>query len=200
MSSVKRNLKISSNLLLWITWRKRSEASHLSSLTFFKPEFMSLASPHPLWSTAGSNPYEVSKAIQQARLLSGRYRTESLCSHWSNNREGWCQGTHCQNQIENLEHILLFCPSYESLRERHHHLWMTCKCQVTRDLLKSIFSCEPAYSIQLLLDCSPLSNVILAVQEHGASIHQNIFKMTRTYCYAVHRQRLKMLGRWKYFS
>ena len=31
----------------------RSEAKPLSSLQFFRPEFMSLASPHPLWTTAG---------------------------------------------------------------------------------------------------------------------------------------------------
>ena len=76
-------------------WEKtlRLEASCLPSLSIFKPEFMSLSSPHPIWTTIGANPYEVSKAIQQARLLSGRYRTESLCSHWSKNKDGWCQGT-----------------------------------------------------------------------------------------------------------
>ena len=31
---------------------------------------------NPLWTSASGNPYEVSKAIQQGRLLSGRYRTE----------------------------------------------------------------------------------------------------------------------------
>ena len=65
--------------------RLRGEARVLPSLRFFHPEFMSLASPHPLWTSTGSSPYEVAKAIQQARFLSGRYRTESLCKHWSNN-------------------------------------------------------------------------------------------------------------------
>jgi hypothetical protein len=54
----------------WET-KLRGEASLLSSLVYFKPEFMSLTKPHPIWTTAGSNPYEVSKAIQQARFLSG---------------------------------------------------------------------------------------------------------------------------------
>ena len=55
-------------------WEKklRGEASLLSSLLYFKPEYMSLSKPHPIWTTAGSNPHEVSKAVQQARFLSGR--------------------------------------------------------------------------------------------------------------------------------
>ena len=50
----------------------RGEACLLPSIPNFKPEFMGLKNPHPIWSTAGCNPYEVSKAIQQARFLSGR--------------------------------------------------------------------------------------------------------------------------------
>ena len=55
----------------------RGEASFLDSLQFFKPNFMSLGRPHPLWTTCRSDPYEVSKAVQQARFLSGGYRSES---------------------------------------------------------------------------------------------------------------------------
>ena len=39
----------------------RSQAN-LPSLVHFKPEFMSLKYPHPLWTTAGSSPYEIVKA------------------------------------------------------------------------------------------------------------------------------------------
>ena len=56
----------------------RGEASLLPSLRYFQPERMSLTKPHPIWLTAGSNPHEISKAVQQARLLSGRYRSASL--------------------------------------------------------------------------------------------------------------------------
>ena len=52
----------------------RKEAQDLKSLKFFKPEYMSLLRPHPLWSTCKSNPYEVNNSIVVARFLSGRYR------------------------------------------------------------------------------------------------------------------------------
>ena len=39
-------------------WQKtlRGEAESLHSLTYFKPNFMSLSKPHPLWITCGSSP------------------------------------------------------------------------------------------------------------------------------------------------
>ena len=42
-------------------WEKklRRQVHELSSLTYFLPQFHSLAKPHPIWSTAGNNPYEV---------------------------------------------------------------------------------------------------------------------------------------------
>ena len=67
----------------------RSDASPLSSLKYFKTEFMSLQKTHPIWSTCGSNSYEVCKAIIQARMLSGRYRTDQFLRHFTEN-DGSC--------------------------------------------------------------------------------------------------------------
>ena len=68
----------------------RAEAAELSSLGFFHPEYMSLNKPHPIWSSAWSSPSEVSMALVQATMLSGRYRTEALASHWSPTSTGCC--------------------------------------------------------------------------------------------------------------
>ena len=40
----------------------RCEAAPLTSLLYFKPDYMSLARPHSIWWTAGANPYEVFSA------------------------------------------------------------------------------------------------------------------------------------------
>ena len=66
----------------------RESASTLSSLTYFHPNFMSLTVPHPLWTTCEGNPFEIAKAIVQAKLLSGRYRTDKLLKHFSKNNTG----------------------------------------------------------------------------------------------------------------
>ena len=103
----------------WET-KLRDEASSLDSLSFFKPEFHSLAHPHPILWTARPNPYEVAKAVVQCKMLSGRYRTELLARHWSSNKNGFCLSPSCTAaQVqESLEHILLWCPSYEPMRQR----------------------------------------------------------------------------------
>ena len=49
----------------------REEAASKSSLMFFHPEYYSLTKPHPLWTTAGSDPYQVTMATVQAAMLSG---------------------------------------------------------------------------------------------------------------------------------
>ena len=53
----------------------RLSVASLPSLNLFQADFMSLSQPHPIWTSAGSSPYEVRKATVQARMLSGRYRT-----------------------------------------------------------------------------------------------------------------------------
>ena len=49
----------------------RSEAASKTSLAYFNTTNMSLTTPHPLWTTSGSNPFEINKSIIVARLLSG---------------------------------------------------------------------------------------------------------------------------------
>ena len=80
-SSLKKLFK--AHIINYWELKLRGEASLLPSLTYFKPEFHSLACPHPIYWTAGSNTYEVAKAIIQGKMLSGRYRTELLSRYWS---------------------------------------------------------------------------------------------------------------------
>ena len=108
-------------------WEKklRQEASPLDSLMHFKAHFHSLSSPHPILWTAEPNPYEVSKAIVQSRMLSGRYLTELLASHWSKNPNGYCLNSTCNSTEETLGQILLCCPSYQPVRERLSRLLLS---------------------------------------------------------------------------
>ena len=50
----------------------RAEATKLreNSLKYFCAEFMSLSKPHPIWTTCGSNLFEIHKAVVQAKMLS----------------------------------------------------------------------------------------------------------------------------------
>ena len=98
-------------------WQKklRAHAATLSSLKFFKTQFMSLSRPHPMWSSASSS-YQVNKLVIVSRMLSGRYRCGSLLRHFTPTCSGICEL--CGLEIEDLNHILVpRCPSLHERRD-----------------------------------------------------------------------------------
>ena len=56
---------------------------------------------------------------------------------------------------------------------------------------------DSSYQTQFLLDCSIIPAIILLRQSHGVEILSELFYLTRTWCYSLHRERLRQLGRWK---
>ena len=50
------------------------QSSSIAIFTLLQNVICKFKTPHLIWRTAGSNPYDVSEAIQQARLLSDHYR------------------------------------------------------------------------------------------------------------------------------
>ena len=51
--------------------------------------------------------------------------------------------------------------------------------------------------VQFLLDPSVVPEVILGCQEDKFKL-SDIFELTRTFCYAIHRRRLQLIGRFNY--
>ena len=97
----------------------RAEASSKSSLQFFNPSYMSIASPHPVLTTAGSYPSKKAMTTVQAVMMSGRYRTDALCSHWFKNKSGLCLlFDQCVNMVEDINHILRICKTTWKLRQK----------------------------------------------------------------------------------
>ena len=159
---------------------------------------MSLSRPHSIWTTAGSNPHEVSKAVQQARFLSGRYRSESLARHWSKNSQGFCLMENCRNVSKDTMYILVDCQAYNDCKRKLYSLWLRNSTPIIHKLVIGAFSNSREYLLQFILDCSTLPSVILAAQNHGDYIYDELFYLTRTWCFSIHRHRMKILGRWNY--
>ena len=80
----------------------RAEATKLQeySLKYFKAQFMSFSKPHQLWTTCGSNPFEIQIAVIQARILSGRYVTDKLARHWTENKSGMLSHIPCTQKMQ----------------------------------------------------------------------------------------------------
>ena len=181
----------------------REETTSLESLKHFQPQFMSLEFPHPIFMSAQSSPYEVTKAGVQALLLSGRYRTERLSRYWSTNPTGSCLCPSCNGLeiSEDVEHILLHCPSLSQTRASLAKFTMdyASKHPDIQSVLLAYTNPTNPYFVQFLVDCSVLPEVISLTQVHGKDALFRLFKVTRAWCYSLHRKRLQILGRWSLF-
>ena len=188
------------NVLDFWQTKLRQETAELPSLRFFKPQFMSLSQPHPLWTTCGSNRYEINKACCQAKYLSGRFRSEKLLSHFGHGNLPFCQ-LHPEGEkvVGDLAHHLVHCSALADRRECLFDYWnsISSSSSVCNQILKCVqTSANEDDFLQFILDCSSVPTVIAAAQEHGADIYKILFKACRTYCYSLYRARLKLLSQW----
>jgi hypothetical protein len=184
-------------------WEKkfRSQALLLKagSLKYFDPNFMSLSRTHPLFTTCGSSPYEVSKAVTQARWLSGRARVESLTRHWdTSNKAGICPLCRIvKPTVGTMEHFLLSggCPAL--VEARLSMLSFIQAYMVPRPYLFPIFQAlwdvEESLTMQLLLDCSVIPSVIKLEQESENPVMKDLFYLSRTYVFKIFVTRRRLL-------
>ena len=148
---------------------------------------------HPLLWTAGANPHEVSKAVVQCKMLSGRYRTYQLISHWTDNQSSCCPSPLCMQTSETLEHVLIHCPAYTKTRLDLLRKWEGIMDHGIQLLATSALSKPPSYLMQFLLDASVLPETQMLVRFSGESVLYSIFSLTRTWCYTIHRERLRAI-------
>ena len=188
-------------LSYWET-KLRAEAALLPSLVYFQPQYMSLTAPHRLWTTAGKNTYEVAKARIQLLFLSSQYPCAKHVRHWSkDNPLGLCNYGPCQEglEVESPEHILLHCPSYSEIRLQSFKTCFNVSDPITHSLVSTILGSSTNQTImQFLLDCSVIPDVIRAAQCFGDHIYNDLFYLSRTWCYVIHRARLKRLCKWNF--
>ena len=145
----------------------RAEVLELTSLSHFNAEFMSLCRPHPIWTSAGSSPFEVKKATVQARMLSGRYRTCWLRRYWSGDLGGMCRV--CNDKPGTLQHIAAGeCPGLAQAVTRARCLWEAFLVQ--NPVLYSVvqqYSSGDSF-LSFLLDPTTKPSVISLSQTHGS--------------------------------
>ena len=178
-----------------------SEATSLRSLEYLRPAFLSLSRPHPIFTSLDGNPYQAKAAKVQALFLSGRYYTEKLCRFWSENKGGFCLLDSCKsmNICKTLEHIVLQCTGLSETRRRLLRFtsdYVAAHPYISEIVWTYLYSDSGKVVMQFLIDCSVLPMVILAYKKHGTTVHAHLFRITRTWCKSLHRDRLRALGRY----
>ena len=167
------------------------------SLQFFKPNFMSLLSPHPLWSFCSSNPFETNKAVVQAALVSGRYKSDYHSRHWNKlNPHGFCLLCPGKFLFGTVQHLLLHCAALADQRDKVIALWSAHSEENhhLHRLLQVCLQSSPDDLVQFLLDPSVVPGVIDLCQQDLVPLSM-LFYLTRTWCYSLHRRRPQLT--WK---
>ena len=133
-----------------------------------------------------------------ANLLSGRYPTDWLSRNWSSdNPNGHCILCPGQDIPGTLEHMLVSCDALASKRSilTDYFHKKTAENNDLRSLAKDVMmSSNPKTVVQFLLDPSVMPAVITATQNKKFTLSE-VFTLTRTYCYAIHRRRLQLTGK-----
>ena len=194
----KRLVKVKVTEYWQYTLASECSSPAMTSLRYFNPFKASLQHPHPMWTSSAGNSFECSKSTVLARMVSGRYRTEMMCRFWSTNRNGYCLSDTCQHVSGDLEHLLIVCPALDHIRHRLHSLWCqkTVLCTPLHDLILKILGSSSETQVRFILDSTAFPEVINLVQTLGQEIEDTVMYLTRTWAFTIHRQKLKMLGRW----
>ena len=178
-----------------------AEAKALPSLLFLRPSFIPLGTgAHPLWTTCGSSPTAVRAATVQARMLSGRYRTDWLQRHWTG-ESGACRLPSCSSPRGDLPHLLSgTCPALAQTLAGTLHYWRECLSTLPHLLppVQAALQATPEGLTTFLLDPSTDPGVIGLVQLHGTGILDTYFRLSRAWIWAAHRRRLQLLGLHQY--
>ena len=96
------------------------------------------------------------------------------------------------------EHILFYCPAYNTARQNAIKLGLQVKNQHVHKLVTHFLLTGPHKLLQFLLDCSTIPEVISMAQQHGNNIFNDLLYLGRTWCFAIHRMRMKRLCKWNF--
>ena len=116
--------------------------------------------------------------------------------HFSPDNSGICEI--CKLEEEDIEHILVpRCPALKDKRALLLEYANTtlAHSKIAIDIFEKVLASDnETLLVQFILDCSVLPPVIAAAQQDKC-ILQSLFKVTRTWCYTMHRTRLKLLNK-----
>ena len=162
-----------------------AEASELKSLKYFNPSQFSLTQPSQLWTTCLGSAYEIVKSKVVSKMISGRYRSDDLCKHWSpSNKQGHCLAPQCQGAdvVGDLEHILVECPALQDTRDRLKKLWLDRSMQSPAFylMIRMVLSSPPSVQVQFILDPTVFDGITMLTEIYGYPFLTHVHSLTRT--------------------
>ena len=106
----------------------------------------------------------------------------------------------CQNVMEDLQHMLQFCPSLDESRRKLYLYTESSSKALSVDASTILLTyCDPKNDnfTRFVVDCSTFPEVVAAVQKDGPDLLSLFFDVTRVWTYVLHRDRLRLRGQWR---
>ena len=132
-------------------------------------------------------------------MASGRFRTESLSKHWSENKAGHCKATSCDMIPGTLEHLLIGCPALDTVRQRMYTMWLarTVMFPTLHSTIKNILHANEQTIVQFILEPLAFSEVATSFKIHGQRFIDQLSYLTRTFAFYIDREYRKIVKKLK---
>ena len=181
-------------------WRASliAQARPLKSLCYLRLDFLPLSQgAHPLWETCGSSTSAVRAATVQAKMLNGRYRSDWLRRHWSD-ESGACRLPGCSMIPGDVAHLVSGeCPALQpslSYTLQNLQIQLHPHPHLLPPLLAALNG-DRAATTCYFLDPSTDPAVIQLCQIYGRKpVLWPLFQASRSWLWTVHRTRMRLLG------
>ena len=97
-----------------------------------------------------------------------------------------------------IEHFLTECSALKDVREQNETILHSSSniSDQSKTIIKQYLTSSTDATVQLLLDCSVLPEVIISLQKGNKCVIEEIFRFTRNWCYSMHQKRMQMKGIW----
>ena len=152
--------------------------------------------PHYMWTGAAANPFECAKSQVVARMVSGRFRSFTLTSHWTNGNGGFCLSPTCHAFLGSLEHILVSCPAFSETRDKLFQLLLTKSLKfpsLNETFHQVIGSNDENLITQLILEPLAFPLIRRDFYEIGEPYQHHVAYLTRTFAYNINKEYVDLL-------
>ena len=143
-----------------------------------------------LWTTTAGMPYETSKSTILERMMSGRFRTEMFCRHFSTeNKHGYCTAPGCNEVPGTLEHVLATCPALDPTRERMYLMCLdkTVMFPSLHQLIRDILVSDEETKTMFFIEPLAFDLVKQDAENIGSHYIKTVSYITRTFVFRMYR-------------
>ena len=165
-------------------WDERLlEAANTKSMKYFDCEYASTRVPMRIWQMAGLNSFNVKQATIVNWMLLGVYFTREFLHVMKKSKSPICLGC-SENVSETLSHIILHCSQYKDIREAYlpQHMGQNIN-------MSEILDNQDQIMLSIL---DPLSSKLPDKVTKNWLSAKEAYKISREYCYNIHKKRTKL--------